>query len=210
MRDTGLGQRLFRRVLFSFDAPLRQANHVFEFDRGEDCIFRASLGEMGQDFAFADGERLKAYDAVLDMHFWNEHLPQMPAKGPSLGWARAMQRAFDVSFARVAAFLSQRPDLARVKAIRTTSLLGGGERDEPLAQIMRRYGLERVPDDPAATAHFGHNALVLLFMLACNPAAARIDVLWRKECAYLMSRRVLERRYGDARPSPETRESATG
>jgi hypothetical protein len=151
----------------------------------------------------ADGTRVRAGDRLIDLHLWNEHLPPFPRRGPNLGWALRVSRAFDASLRELHRYIETHAELRDVMALRGNMTFGGSARGAQLGRLAARYGFEPVaappPRSPWQSLHrFGENILISLMVLAHNAAALHADTLWRDRTMVLLTRKALQRRYGDA------------
>ncbi len=195
----------FVSLVDALDAFLRRRQGVIEYSRSPDCIFRLQIIRNDDYFFLTDGTWLRSGDRIIDLHLWNEHVPQMPGGRPTLAFAQRVDRCVDVSLAELARYLSQRPDLDDITAIRGNMSLGSKQRSNQMARIAARFGFERVPPSGPLSFgerlhRFGENILISMLVMAHNSGALRADTLWRDRTLTYLSRAVLEQRYG-ARPS---------
>jgi hypothetical protein len=147
-----------------------------------------------------DGTRLRPGDRIIELHMWSEQFPPMSANGPSLGWARLVNRCLDLSLGELARHLARRPELHDIRMIRAVTNPSSPRQEKQFARILGRYGFETTASsDPRSVAErvhrFGQNILISLMVLARNPAAFRSDSLRRGRAAAYLSRRRLEQRY---------------
>lgn len=183
------------------DDGLRRRNNVFEYTKDPQCVFRIQITEALQDIDLANGDAVHTGDRLISLHLWNEHVPAIPPDGPSFAWGRRMGRAMDASLRQLAAFMSLRPDLDSVVAIRGNMAESTVQTAAQLLRIMRHFGFESLAQEPAVSwgqklHQFGENILVLLILLTVNPVAARTGVLSRVRFDVLLSRRSFNKRYG--------------
>lgn len=195
------GRKHFQRLVFAIDERLRRRNEVFEYSRHPDCLFRIQFDKANQSLALSDGTRLHPGPRVVNLHLWNEHIPQMGRSGPTLGWARRMRHLLEFSLVELARYLHGKPELDDVVAVRANLTMGLAEQVPQLERIAGRLGFEAVPESrrPSFAERLhrsGDNFLALLFALARNPAAARPAILLRDRRQVFLSRKVLDRRYG--------------
>jgi YkoP domain len=200
-REDSAGRTHFERLVFALDERLRRHYEVFEYSDHPDCLFRSQFEEASQELVLSDGTRLHPGSRLINLHLWNEHIPQMGPGGPTLGWARQVWHLIEFSLCELARYLQTKSDLDDILAIRANMTLGLAEQIPQLERISERVGFERVPAvvsfSLAAKLHRGgDNFLALLFVLARNPASARLGVLLRDRAQVLLSRKILDRRYG--------------
>lgn len=185
----------------ALDLWLRRRQAVFEYTDNRACVFRIDVNRSPRPLALRDGTRVRAGQRIVQLHFWNEQIPIMPKDGPTIGWARQMQRAMVISLQELARFLAARPDLGDVTVISGQAPSGTRIQRDQLGRIMARYGFEVV----AAPEHltfaerlhrFGENILISLIVFGRNAGALRSDTLARVRLPIYLSRRVLEREFG--------------
>ncbi len=197
----------FQSAVWALDARLRRRSRVIEFSDSANCVFRIQIVPNPADLPLPDGTRLHAADRTIILHMWNEQFPQMPAGGPTLGWARRVIHLIDLSLRELPRYLAARPQYGDVKVIRADMHPATPQEHRQFAHIMARYGFETVrlpdPQTPAAwLRRLGENILISILILARNPIAFRIDSLRRSRDAACISRRLLEHRYGSANRGP--------
>lgn len=185
----------------SIDRYLRRRFHVIEFSRSPNCLFRLQIIENDEEFQLEDGTLLRIGDRLVDLHFWNEQVPIMPAGRPTLAFARRVESCVDISLSELGRYLSTHDNLADVKAIRGNMSLGPSARAGQIARIAAKYGFENVARRQrlsfAKRLHMlGENILITLLVMGRNPRAIRRDTLRRDRTLTFLSRRSLEKRYG--------------
>lgn len=195
---------LIRALVTVIDRTLRRRQGVEEFTHAPDCIFRIETIRADARVSLSDGTLVRPGDRIIDLHLWNEHVPLMPAAGPTLTWARQMSRGLDVSLRELAAYLARRQDLGDVVALRAQMKFGSAQQSDQLARISGHYGFEKVeqrgPLSLGERLHLlGDSILISMIVLARNAAAFRLSGLWRDCTVVYLSRRTLLRRYGPGR-----------
>jgi len=201
------------QAVFALDRRLRRRYGIYEFCSRSDCLFRVQRGRADRTIMLSDGACARPGDPVLTLHFWNEHMPPMGRRGPSVGWARHASRALDGSMAELAQYLARRPDLAAVRVLYGDMRLGNARQTRQFKRIIARYGFEPAqPDRRQGTLHvLGDVILVLLLVLATNPIALRSAPLRRYRRRVYLSRAVLEAWYhGDRRRGQRVARGVTG
>jgi YkoP-like protein len=191
-------------VLFAFDAWQRRRQGVFEYTSDSDCIFRLDICRARRPFVLIDGTRVSPGDRMARLHYWNEQIPPMPKDGPTIGWARRMQRAIAASLRRLAHYLTTRPDLDDIVVVCADVPSATRTQSAQLARIMARYGFETIaePDDVALGERlhrFGENILISLIVLTRNTSALRADTLTRARVPIYLSRLKLEKDFAVGR-----------
>ena len=188
-------------ILDVLDSRLRLRHGVIEYTHHPYCLFRIELITSSNDVVLSDGVHVRPDDRLISLHVWNEQFPAFPASGPTLAWARRVNRAFDISLRDLAQFLDSRPDLNDVMAICGNLPFESTERSDQLVRFMGRFGFERIavndPQPLRPRMHWlGENILISMMVLAHNAAALRTNTLWRDRTPVFLSRQTLRRRYG--------------
>jgi hypothetical protein len=188
-------------ALSALDFCLRRRQAVFEYTDDPSCVFRLGLTRSSRSFVLRDGTRIHRGQRVARLHFWSEQIPPVPSSGPTIGWARQMQRAMACSLRELARYIASRPDLGDVAAIWGNAPSGTSAQSGQLARIMARFGFEAVIEPEhlglgERLHRFGENILISLVVFARNAGALRADTLNRARLPIYMSRRVMEREFG--------------
>lgn len=190
------------RWVFSLDQWLCRWQGIYEFTAHRDCLFRAERCLAEESALLSDGVRVCRGDPLLKIHIWNEHMPAMGQAGPTIAWARRASRAVDTSLRELARHIAQCSDLDAVVAVCADMRLAPARQSAQLARIVARYGFEIAKDSrvgrPGLPRRIGENILMVLLVLATNPIAFRIAVLWRGHSRIIISRASLLRRYRPA------------
>ena len=201
----------FGRAVRGVDTLLRQRLGIREITDDEECIFRVSLAAARASLRLSDGTRVAAGAAVLELHFWNEHLPIMPAQGPSVAWANLLKRRLYRSLAILAAHLEGDPLLADIIALNGAPPFASRLGLAQMVRTARRFGFEVIDPDAPPDRH-GRLYLLLDGLLlwgmarAYNPASLSGKRLRRQRYQLWMSRaRLLGRYAGGLGPAAPTR-----
>ena len=161
------------------------------------------LIRCGGEVRLHDGSRIHRNDRLIDLHFWNEQLPRMPDRGPTVAWARRFKQAFNSSFYELARYLASRPDVEDVRAIRINMSVGTTQQRDQLSRIVARYGFQTIQETHPPSARerlrrFGENLLYLMMVYAINPPALRREVLRRDRAVAYLPRRLFEQAFSSA------------
>lgn len=184
--------------MFGIDRWLRLRQRVLEYTDNRECVFRIQRAKAEAPLMLRDGTQISPGDAVLNLHLWNEQVPSMGAGGATMGWARALSRAIDVSLRELAVHLRWTRALDDVVALRADMRLGTAEQSRQLARLASRYGFEAAcapAGEFSSLQRFSENLFIMLLVLATNPTAMRPPVLWRDHTLVYLSRSSLEQRY---------------
>lgn len=187
------------QAIFRLDGWLRRRRGIYEYSSSADCLFRIQPDRAERPFTLRNAERVGAGEPILRLHLWNEHVPPMGRRGPTVAWARRISRRIELSLYELAEYLPRHPELDRVRLLSGEMHLTTPRQREQLAHITARYGFETDTEPRLA----GLQALrwaatsvnVLLLMLATNPMAVRAALpLHHRQL--LLARATLECRYG--------------
>jgi YkoP-like protein len=183
------------------DRPLRRRYGVSEYTQSSRCFLRMQTIRSTRELLLKDGICVQPGDRIINLHFWNEQVPQIPAAGPILGWARQMSVSFELSLQELARHLATRTDMNDVVAIRLEAALGAVARSGQIGRILSRFGFQVMPRQDSLSVverihRYSENILITLMVLVRNAAALRSDTLIRDRVVAYLSRRALEQRYG--------------
>jgi len=123
-------------------------------------------------------------------------MPAMSADGPSVGWARDVKRRIELSLRELERHLATQPECSDIVAICGNMTLATPQQGDQLARIAARYGFEGAGESEPQRSYpsprrLGENILMLLLVLAANPAAARFSILRRDRKPVYLSRTTL-------------------
>lgn len=189
------------RAVRGVDSLLRQHQGIEEFTADEDCVFRVSRGVASRGAVLSDGTLIAAGEAVLQLHFWNEHLPLMPSEGPSAAWAIRLTRSMRKSLIAVAAYLEGERSLDMVRALHGAPPFGSRIGAAQMVRTACRFGFDVVdagtPREWHARIHLVFDSMLLWGLAyAFNPAGLRSKGLLRYRHQLWISRRKLLHDYG--------------
>jgi hypothetical protein len=185
--------------VFSLDRWLRRWHGVYEFTAHRECLFRAERCLAEETLLLSDGVWVHRGDPLLKVHLWNEHVPAMGQKGPTVAWARRASRAVETSLRELARHVAQCADLDAVVAVCADMRLATAKQSAQLTRIVSRFGFEPVKDSRVGRPGFlrliGENILMGMLVLATNPIAFRAAILRRDHARVILSRTKLLRLY---------------
>jgi hypothetical protein len=191
-------------MVTTLDDRLRLHQGVVEYTHRPDCLFRVQFITSNDDCVLSDGTCVYTGVRIANLHVWNERFPCFSGKGPTLGWARRVNHAINVSLRELSYFLDARRDLDDVIAISANMAFEPAERSDQLVRFAARFGFERITATSSRSFRqqmhwFGENILISMIVLTRNVAALRADTLRRDRTLVFLSRQELRRRYGFAR-----------
>ena len=102
-----------RSLIRRFDAFQRRSQGVYEYCDAPDRVLHIQVTRTHYGLEFGDVS-VAACQPVIEIYFWNEHLPRVPADGPDPGWGLGIQRAFIGSLRALARLMESDPALADV------------------------------------------------------------------------------------------------
>lgn len=197
--------------VYTLDRWLRRREAVFEYTESPDCVFRIQRAFAEAEITLRDGTEVRRGDPVVALHIWNEQVPVMAASGPSVGWAREVSRKVAGSLRDLEDYLDAHSEYDDVKVIAADIALSTPESGDQILRMAARYGFEGVTDEGAEARmlrKLGENTLMLLLVLATNPASARLSVLRRQRQPVYVSRKMLRRHLPDRPSSAGSRRGA--
>ncbi|MGH7124296.1 MAG: YkoP family protein, partial [Stellaceae bacterium] len=173
-----LSKRVLRQIIRGIDWCLRRRIGIVEFETGSDALLRIGAGRAEHDVVLSDGTRFRSGDPVLELHFWNEHLPTLPPAGAPLRWAAATRHQVARSLQRLALHLQAERDLRDAKALLIKPAFASRSFGRNLNWIVARHGFESAAEfrepAPVAGAHRWLDSLwVWLLTWTFNPRSLR-------------------------------------
>jgi hypothetical protein len=189
-------------MIFALDVWLRRRQAIVGYSSHPSCVFRLGVARSRRTLVLRDGTRLQAGQLMIELHFWNEHIPQVPPNGATIRWARQMQKSISTSLRELACYLSSQPNLRDISVICADVPSATKAQCRQIEHIMGYYGFETLMDAEQLELHehihrLGENILISLTIFAQNAAALRLDTLMRVRIPIYISRRELERKFGD-------------
>lgn len=169
--------RLVREAIFALDALLRQLQGIHEFSQEPDCVLRIARRRSRQTRVLSDGTVVRVGDPIVELHFWNEHIPRMGLAGPDLTWGLRFYRRLRRSLLELARYASRAPEMGDVVAFRGESSLAAEVGWERYAEVLTSLGFDFNPLPPAniwqRIASFFEHLYVWALIWAFNPVSLR-------------------------------------
>jgi hypothetical protein len=179
-------------AVFALDSWLRKREGVYEYTDDPRCIFRIQYAKAERDIILSDGTAIERGDAIIRLHLWNEQIPALDRTGPTVAWARCISHGIGDSLKKLERYLACHPEFDSVAALTAVVGLRAAEHGDQIARMAQRYGFESRPAGSGGRLHsLGENILMLLLVLATNPASARLSVLRRGRIEMYLSRKAL-------------------
>jgi len=193
------------RAVRGVDALLRYHLGIQEFTDDEECIFRIAAETAGERVILSDGTVVMEGDPILQLHFWNEHLPKMGSVGPGAAWAALLKRRMRRSLASLAALVEREPEYRSVRALHGAPPFASRIGAAQMVRTAQRFGFdvlepETRPELRERIYEMFDSMLLWGLTYAFNPAALRSKGLLRHRYQLWISRDKLLRCHGAAPP----------
>jgi hypothetical protein len=204
---------IFAWMLRRLDILLRRRQGIFEFTDDPHCVFRLSVGRAGRALTLSDGAVIRPADRVVQVHYWNEHMPVIPAGGHDATWASLFHRRVVYSLGLTAALLARDPRFADIAAIFAVPAYAAGSGAANTARISRRLGYDVLDEPQFNPVHRLFDSLLIWnLMRIYNPMSVRGRGVAHRRVYIWMARRTLLARYfapeGDATPTVASMEQS--
>jgi len=202
-----------RHAVRALDEWMRIRQGIFEFSDNPNCMLRISREIATRAHRLEDGTELRAGDRILDVHFWNERMPQA-AESTGLGWGGRFGRRLVRSFTELAEVLRRDPAFSDVVAIRARLAFAGARSGDDCRRFGAWFGFEAIADPrpprlKRRLAHLGEDLWLLALTYTFNPGGLHGRALLRRRDDLWISRDALMTRYAArARRAPTYREPA--
>lgn len=163
-----------RRIVRAFDRLLCRCQGVFVYWDDPECFFRAQIGQACRKIVLPDTE-IRAGAKVLQLHFWNEHMPVIPPEGPDLAHALRTSRMIVSSFRVLAREMSCDLRLAGVQALGGATVLFAAGDDSGGEKLFKRLGFTMFPhrNRLGRFGEFWENLYTWALMWAYNAVSLR-------------------------------------
>jgi hypothetical protein len=184
-------------AVFSLDRWLCRRMGVYEFSNDPQCLFRLQFERVDTAVELTDGTRVTAGSRVLALHLWNEHVPRMDRRGPTLAWACRIEHAMQRSLGELAGYLSTQPQLRDIAALCVDMRVSASQS----ARLLGRCGFEAIPGDSdqrGVLHRIGDAIFIVMLMLVTHPLASRSAALHLRKERRWLSRAALGQRYAAA------------
>lgn len=182
------------------ESLLRRAYRVHEFTDDGECIFRVAVRAAPGDLTLGDGALIRRGDAILELHLWNEQLPQIPEHGADIAWGAMTDRRARHSFGLLAAHLTAHQ---HVVAVRGEVAFGCKMDHRQCIRFARRFGFEIVGSQTTRMRRLRYsldNFLLLSLTWVFNPHGLKGKPLHRERYCIWASRASISRLWGAAAP----------
>lgn len=192
-----------RGAILLLDTLLRRRQGIYEFSQDPHCVLRITRRQSHEEQVLSDGTVVHVGDPIVELHFWNEHIPRMPAAGPDLTWGLQFYRRLHRSLRDLAGYVSHAPELAGVVAVHGESSFTSEIGWEQYAGALSKLGFDFEPVPPPANlweriARFSEHLHVWALVWAFNPGSLKGKRLLAAERGEIwISRASLLERYAE-------------
>ncbi|HEY2707183.1 MAG TPA: hypothetical protein VGI95_03955 [Caulobacteraceae bacterium] len=197
--NTGLVQGAIRTL----DAWLRAKQGFVEYSTSPSCVLRVVVVRADSYVELSDGSVIEPGQTILDIHFWNERMPQS-ADCPGLGWGGRFGRQLVRSLVDLAQALDADPRLKDAVALRGRLAFSGARDAEDMHRFAHWFGFERASSGHVPLLRRLHDGIEDVWLLALawtfNPGSLRSRAVLRRRGDLWISKRKLVERYVAHRP----------
>lgn len=99
---------ILRFLIIKFDHFLSSILGVKRFTNNPSCILRYRVIKNKKDI-FLLRDIVSKGEFIIELHFWNEHIPSVPQKGIDLFWGERFKNLLFYSFEELIKFLEKTP-----------------------------------------------------------------------------------------------------
>lgn len=131
-----------RLLVLALDALLRRVQGIYEFSQKPDCIVRIARRHSRTSRTLSDGTVVRPGDLIIELHFWNEHIPRIGGAGPDLAWGLAFYRRMRGTLVELARHVSTSPDLSTAVAFYAVLTVPLAAEGPQYARLLRSLGFD--------------------------------------------------------------------
>jgi len=189
------------KIVRKIDAILRDFYNIFDYCDDEDCMLRMSLTDSERDITLSDGTHIAKGEKIAELHFWNEHMPQMPKSGPDMAWALAFRRKIIHSLKNLSNYIETNSELSDIQAFFGDPPFSGQESMKPMMDMVKRWGFDVVEKDAPQGiwerfVAFWEKVYTLMLVWVYNPGSLKNNDAWvRNRDELWISRNLLINKY---------------
>jgi hypothetical protein len=202
-----------RGLVCGLDAWVRRSQGFVEFSDNPTCMLRVAPCTAETELRLSDGVVVARGAPILDLHFWNERLPQA-ADSHGLGWGRRFGHQLLRSLGDLAVALERDPRLADAVAIRGRLAFAGVRNREENRRFGGWFGMEMAEEEgPIPLVQRLHDAGEDLWLLALtytfNPGSLhRRAVIRRRDDLWISRERMISRHGAEEKSAEPSARSA--
>jgi len=178
------------------DAILRLRQGIEEYTDDRNCIFRISMETAVGAAILSDGAAIRPGDPLVQIHYWNEHMPVLPDNGGLTGWASLFRHRIAHSLTLLNAYLDTELRFRGVAGIHGLPTFPARPGPLALSRTCEHLGFDVMPLEDGAIHAWLDSLLISGLIWTFNPASLRNHGLTRGRIQIWMSRATLTKRYG--------------
>jgi hypothetical protein len=104
-----------RSLIKAADAVLRRMGGITEFETDVKGLLRVELSHAAHIVVLSDRVRVERSAPIMDLHFWNEHLPAFPSEAENFDWASRVEQQIQTSLHRWFSTFAHTPNWIRCR-----------------------------------------------------------------------------------------------
>ena len=131
-----------RSLIKAADAVLRRIGGITEFETDVKGLLRVELSHAAHIVVLSDQVRVERSAPIMDLHFWNEHLPAFPSEAENFDWASRVEQQIQTSLHRLVLYIRAHPDLDKVQALRARLSVAKKGPPSVLGRLLMEAGFE--------------------------------------------------------------------
>lgn len=188
-------------VIKEFDRFLRWSQGVYEFCEQPECILRLKRARAKKTVILSD-KLIEKGEPILELHLWNEHIPELPSDGNQLLWASQMKNRLILTFQRLASLLVDDGSYNDIEALFGITVLAVDPATAEPISLFLRLGFEVTPyQNPLGSfGTFWENFYTWWIMWAFNKESLRKRNLFNlRRSEIWVSKEKFISRYYDAK-----------
>ena len=194
-----------RSLIKAADAVLRRIGGITEFETDIKGLLRIELSHAAHIVALSDRVRVERSAPIMDLHFWNEHLPAFPSEAENFDWASRVEQQIQTSLHRLVLYIRAHPDLDKVQALRVRLSVAKKGPPSVLGRLLMEAGFEPIESPTPRILWFMpilEGIWVWLLTWTYNPRGLIDWRFKRTRREFWISRLQVLARYGHAQPRP--------
>jgi hypothetical protein len=146
--------RGLRRLIKATDTVLRRIAGVTEFEAEPKGLLRIELSRAAYPLTLPGEVRIERCAPILDLHFWNEHLPRFPSETDNFDWASRVEQQIQGSLHRLVLHIRANPEFDSVQALRVKLSIAKDGPPSVLARLLIQAGFEPIENPASETVCF--------------------------------------------------------
>jgi hypothetical protein len=196
--DSILNMNPLRIIIRRFDNWLSRMEGVEPFTDDPQCILRIQAGRIKHQIAFPE-KTIPSNSPALFLHFWNERMPLIPAKGPDLAYGLKFQRLILHSMRLIAKHIQDHPALNDIQAVGGVTTFISRQQADGGRAAFQHLGFTIFPYHRplGAFGEFWENFYGWWLMWTYNPVSARYrKMLEMQHTEFWMTKEKFMERFG--------------